>query len=106
MFRTIMIAAFAAATGNAAFAAPATPATSGAQSHAPSHVVQAQVVQVRKDKDWRRHSRDRRDWRRHYGYAPGAHLRHAPRGWHRYHARPYNWRTRNCVMVGPVWFCP
>ena len=104
MFRTIMIAAFAAATGSAAFAAPAAPATSGV--HAPSHVVQAQVVHVRKDRVKSRHVRDHRNVRRHWGYAPGAHVRHAPRGWHRYHARPYNWRTRNCVMVGPVWFCP
>lgn len=39
-------------------------------------------------------------------YAPGARLRVAPRGWRRYGARPVYWRTRGCVLVGPVWFCP
>jgi hypothetical protein len=39
-------------------------------------------------------------------FYPGHHYRSAPRGWHRYHSRPYNWRTRGCVVVGPVWFCP
>lgn len=27
-------------------------------------------------------------------------------GWHRYHSRPHDWRTRRCVMVGPLWMCP
>jgi len=39
-------------------------------------------------------------------YAPGTRLRAAPYGWRRYSARPYYWRTRGCVMVGPLWFCP
>jgi len=44
---------------------------------------------------------------RHRGaYRPGGHYRSAPRGWHRFHARPRDWRTRGCVVVGPVWFCP
>lgn len=47
---------------------------------------------------------------RHFGksprYRPGARYRQAPRGWHRFHQRPSNWRTRGCVIVGPLWFCP
>lgn len=39
-------------------------------------------------------------------YAPGARLRNAPPGYRRHGARPGNWRTRGCVMVGPIWFCP
>lgn len=39
-------------------------------------------------------------------YEPGSRIRQAPRGWHRYHARPRDWRDRGCVIVGPVWFCP
>ncbi len=28
------------------------------------------------------------------------------RGWHRYSHRPRGWEDRNCVSVGPLWFCP
>lgn len=28
------------------------------------------------------------------------------RGWNRYNSRPYSWRSRGCVAVGPIWFCP
>ena len=27
------------------------------------------------------------------------------RNHNRYYSRPYNWRSRGCVSVGPVWFC-
>ena len=39
-------------------------------------------------------------------FSPGARYRNAPAGWRRYGARPGDWRTRGCVMVGPLWFCP
>ena len=39
-------------------------------------------------------------------YAPGARYRSAPPGYRRYGARPGNWRTRGCVTVGAIWFCP
>lgn len=39
-------------------------------------------------------------------YVPGRRYHSAPHGWHRYHHRPGNWRTRGCILVGPVWFCP
>ena len=42
----------------------------------------------------------------HHRYVPGRHYRSAPHGWHRYHSRPYNWRARGCIVVGPIWFCP
>ena len=41
-----------------------------------------------------------------YRYAPGARLGAAPHGWRRYGVRPYDWRTRGCIVVGPIWFCP
>jgi hypothetical protein len=41
-----------------------------------------------------------------YRYAPGARLGAAPYGYRRYGARPYDWRTRGCIVVGPIWFCP
>ncbi|HEX2840811.1 hypothetical protein [Hyphomicrobium sp.] len=40
------------------------------------------------------------------GYRSGRHYRHAPPGWRRYSARPYGWRTRGCIVIGPVWYCP
>lgn len=39
-------------------------------------------------------------------YAPGGRFRSAPPGYRRYGARPGNWRTRGCVTVGAIWFCP
>lgn len=49
----------------------------------------------------RRHSR--RDSSR---FRAGERLREPPRGYRRYSSRPSYWRDRNCVMAGPVWFCP
>jgi len=54
-----------------------------------------------------RHDRDRHDHDRHHSrYHAGGHYRSAPHGWHRYHSRPGDWRTRGCILVGPLWFCP
>ena len=39
-------------------------------------------------------------------YVPGSRYRNPPPGWRRYGARPGDWRTRGCVMAGPIWFCP
>lgn len=63
-------------------------------------------VQHRRDRDGRRH-RDARP-RHHYKrrYHPGRRYRTAPPGYRRYYSRPYDWRTRGCVIVGPLWFCP
>jgi hypothetical protein len=49
----------------------------------------------------------KRGWnknRRHY--APGSRHKHGPKNWHRYNKRPGDWRTRGCIIVGPVWWCP
>lgn len=48
----------------------------------------------------------RRHVRRAPRYTPGRRYSAAPRGWHRYHARPGTWRNRGCIMVGPFWYCP
>ena len=50
--------------------------------------------------------RDRRRSRARHNYRAGQRYDRAPRGWRRYDRRPGNWRDRNCVLVGPVWFCP
>jgi hypothetical protein len=39
-------------------------------------------------------------------FAPGSRVRTAPPGYRRYGARPRDWQTRGCIMVGPIWFCP
>lgn len=52
----------------------------------------------------RKKYRDRRSYRQRY--RAGQRYRSAPRGWRRYDRRPSYWRTRGCVIVGPVWFCP
>ena len=53
------------------------------------------------------------NWHRGHGHGHGhgrwvaGHRYHAaPGGWRRYGARPWDWQTRGCVLVGPVWFCP
>ncbi len=55
----------------------------------------------RRHREGRRHSHSSRRY-----YVPGRRYTHAPRGWRRYHTRPYYWRTRGCIVVGPIWFCP
>ncbi len=40
------------------------------------------------------------------GYRAGSRHSRAPRNWRRYGARPGDWRTRGCVIVGPIWYCP
>jgi len=52
-----------------------------------------------------REGRDhRRDHRPHF--VAGRRYSSAPNGWHRFDRRPGDWRTRGCVLVGPLWFCP
>jgi len=62
----------------------------------------ATPVQMRRDF---RHRRGYKKGHRH-GYRAGNRYSHPPRGWHRYHKRPYNWHSRGCIVVGPMWFCP
>jgi len=99
MLKAIMVAGmlglFAAAP---AAAAPAQALPAGASATGINMVEQVQA----------RH-RDRRDMRHHnrgQRWVPGQRYRSSPPGWRRYGARPGDWRTRGCVMVGPVWFCP
>jgi hypothetical protein len=81
-----------------ASAAPASTALSGLSSN------HSGIVQHVADRRDRRHWRQRDHggkWRSHRGYRQDRY-----RGWHRYHSRPSNWRTRGCVALGPVWVCP
>jgi hypothetical protein len=45
-------------------------------------------------------------WGKHRHYKPGSHHKHPPKNWRRYDKRPGDWRTRGCVIVGPIWWCP
>jgi Ni/Co efflux regulator RcnB len=74
-----------------ALAAPAAAPTVVDQAAAP-------LVQVQYHHDDHGHD--------HGHYVAGRRYRSAPHGWHRFDRRPGDWRARNCVMVGPVWFCP
>jgi hypothetical protein len=70
-----------------------------APAGAPSAVDQAAatpLIQVQYHRDDHGHGR----------YVAGRRYRSAPHGWHRFDRRPGDWRARNCVMVGPIWFCP
>ena len=74
-----------------ALAAPAAAPAVAGQAEAP-------LVQVQYHHDDHGHGGPR--------YMAGRRYRSAPHGWHRFDRRPGDWRARNCVMVGPVWFCP
>jgi hypothetical protein len=100
MKRLVLIGLLALGTAfgtSAASAAPATTAVGGI-STPQSGIELAQ---------YRGHARYRhRNYRRNH-YRGHRHYRHNRyRGWHRYHSRPWNWRTRGCILLGPVWVCP
>ncbi|MGZ9005060.1 MAG: hypothetical protein ACXW20_14885 [Burkholderiales bacterium] len=89
--------AFAGLMGTQANAAPLSSAASVTSKAAPSAVEQVRDRYERRDDRWNRRNA-RRDWRsdrRYYRY----------RSWKRYNSRPYNYRSRGSVAVGPVWFC-
>jgi len=90
VLKLVAPAALAALLSSSAFALPAASLADQMQADG------VQLVQYRHD---HRPPPPRR-------YSPGARLHAAPHGWRRYGARPRDWRTRGCVLVGPVWFCP
>jgi hypothetical protein len=47
----------------------------------------------------------KKNWNKNH-YSPGSRHKHGPKNWHRYNKRPGDWRTRGCIIVGPVWWCP
>jgi Ni/Co efflux regulator RcnB len=38
-------------------------------------------------------------------YTPGRRYKSAPSHYRRYAHRPSDWRSRGCILVGPLWFC-
>lgn len=104
MLKTTIAAAFVAA----AFAVPAYAAPVLSPAHSVGEV-KLQLVQSRDDNrryNRRDYRRDRNWDRRHYRGRNQYYSGHRYRGWNRYNSRPWNWRSRGCASVGPVWFCP
>lgn len=96
------IAAFALSAALLGFMSisPASAATALTPSAVKAATQQASGIELVQRKQYR----DRRGYRQRY--RAGQRLRSAPRGYRRYDRRPSYWRTRGCVVVGPVWFCP
>lgn len=98
------IALSAAILGAMSFA-PASAAPAVAPSAVKAAMQQASGIELVQRRDYRDRRKVRRPGARHR-YRAGQRLRSAPRGYRRYDRRPSYWRTRGCVVVGPVWFCP
>jgi Ni/Co efflux regulator RcnB len=79
-----------------AWAAPSPSTLGGLMERADNNLQQVQ----HRDRD------AHRDRSHRHGYRTGHRYHSAPRGWHRHGHRPHDWRTRGCIIVGPVWFCP
>jgi hypothetical protein len=100
MFKTLAAAAIVIGLSGAAQAAPVASKSLGIDAGQNAGVMLVRDRDRRGRHHWRhRHHRDHWHGRRHWRHGP-------PPGWRRYHSRPWNYRTRGCVMFGPVWFCP
>jgi len=100
MLKTLAAAVLVLGLTGAAHAAPPASKLLGAEAAQNAGIVQVQ------HRD--RHRRGHWDNRRHRGPAYGHRGWRGgpPAGWRRYSTRPWDYRRRGCVMVGPVWFCP
>ncbi len=99
-----LCAGFAALTATAANAAPA-----GHGGHLGISLADRSPVTAVRDDDGKRKFGKDYDGKRKFSDHDRHHYdrRHDKyRGWHRYNKRPYGWRERGCVVVGPIWFCP
>jgi hypothetical protein len=56
--------------------------------------------------DYKKDYKYKKDHKGDFRHSPGSRYSKAPPSWHRYKQRPGNWRTRGCIIVGPIWFCP
>ena len=96
MIKSILLAAavsLAVVTTAGAVPAPAKPDAKSSE-----------LIQVKKrwHDDHRKWNKKR--WRRHDTYR--HHYRRPPPGWRSYRSRPWGWRRRGCLSIGPVWYCP
>jgi len=96
----ITFAAVTSASAGALVSPAAASAAVNADRAQSSVIVDAQYIHGQRDsRRVRQHHRSQR-------YVPGRRYSRAPRGWRRHAARPWNWQTRGCIVVGAVWFCP
>ncbi len=97
----ILISLFGVAVASFIAIAPAAALPASAEVNL-DRTIESPVIQTQ--------MRDRKNVRRARAQAPryraGGRYRTAPSGWHRHASRPGDWRTRGCVMAGPIWFCP
>ena len=102
MLKIILLAAVALLVASPASALPVRSPMNGiTQSSMPEPLLIQDRRSDRRDGDIRRGNDNRRS------FIPGRRYNSAPNGWNRYgNRRPGNWRSRRCIMVGPVWFCP
>lgn len=100
MFKILIPAAIASLIAlSPAQAFPVSAAGDGARTTNASALT---LIADRNDRNGMR--RDRDDNRR---FTPGRRYNNAPSGWNRHgNRRPSDWRSRRCIMVGPIWFCP
>jgi opacity protein-like surface antigen len=103
-----MIKSILAATVIAFGMASAAHAAQVKPSASPNVSVSSDLVQVGK-KSYKRAYKGKGKYRgpkyRGRKYYRGGYDR-PPRGWRGYHYRPYGWRARGCISVGPLWYCP
>ena len=100
--RLLPIALLAVLPSSGAFASPASASTAAVSTPV---IAPIQLVDMRRhDHRGPRHGNKHRRGKPHF--TPGGRYRSAPHGWRSYRARPRDWRTRGCIVVGPAWFCP
>jgi hypothetical protein len=97
MLKTLAAAALVLGFASTAHAAPLANKALGAEAGQNSNIVQVQQRRHMKQRNW---NHRRGHWRH------GQVRRGPPPGWRRYSTRPWNYQTRGCMMIGPVWFCP
>lgn len=100
MRRLALAALLALGTAFAAGSASAAPAIGGSVKGVGTP--EAQTVLVQNRGQFRRNRMRNRDFR----FRSNDNRYDRYRGWRRYNSRPYNYRARGCVVVGPIWFCP
>jgi len=97
MIKTILLAAglsLAVVSTAGAVTAPAKPGISSSD-----------LIQVKKrwhGDDWKWNKKRAR--KGHYRYGHSYHR--PPPGWRSYRSRPWGYRRRGCMSIGPVWYCP
>jgi Ni/Co efflux regulator RcnB len=100
--KVIPLAAFASLVAvSSAWAQPsASPMMSLKQSATPGFAQVQDRGASRRDDDMRRGEHREQ-------FTPGRRYDRSPPGWRRHgYRRPGDWRTRGCVIAGPIWFCP